>query len=72
MGDHVTLRSGSRIQQGVHMESGLMLLEKSLVLIDEVIDADSVWQGAPASKIYSYEHGSCILPSTSTAFETNS
>ena len=53
------------------MESGSMLLEKSLALTGEVIDADSVWQGAPASKIFSYEHGSGTLPSTSTAFETN-
>jgi hypothetical protein len=53
------------------MESGLMLLEKSLALTGEAIDPDSVWQGAPTSKIYSYENGSGILPSTSTAFETN-
>jgi hypothetical protein len=54
------------------MESGSMLLEKSLALTCEVIDADSVWQGNPASKIFSYEHGSGHLPSTaSTAFDGN-
>jgi hypothetical protein len=57
MEDHVTLRSRSRIQQGVFMESGAMLMEKSLALTGEVIDADTVWQGAPASKVYGYERG---------------
>jgi hypothetical protein len=53
------------------MESGSMLLEKRLALNGEVIDTDSVWQGAPASKIFSHPHGSGILPSTSTVFESN-
>jgi acyl-CoA synthetase (AMP-forming)/AMP-acid ligase II/acetyltransferase-like isoleucine patch superfamily enzyme len=56
--NNVTLRSRSRIQQGVVMESGSMLLEKSLVMTGEVIEADSIWQGAPASRILSYETSS--------------
>jgi hypothetical protein len=35
-----------------------MLLEKSLVMTGEVIEADSIWQGAPASRILSYETSS--------------
>jgi hypothetical protein len=57
MEDHVTLRSRSRIQQGVYMETGAMLMEKSLALTGEVLDADTVWQGAPASKVYHHERG---------------
>jgi acetyltransferase-like isoleucine patch superfamily enzyme len=56
--NNVTLRTQSRIQQGVYMEAGSMLLEKSLVMTGEVIEADSVWQGAPAQRIYSYDASS--------------
>jgi acyl-CoA synthetase (AMP-forming)/AMP-acid ligase II/carbonic anhydrase/acetyltransferase-like protein (isoleucine patch superfamily) len=65
MEDHVTLRARSRIQQGVHMEAGSMLLEKSLALTGEVIDRDSVWQGAPAACRYRYEFSMGMSPSTS-------
>jgi len=58
MANNVTLRARSRIQQGVHMEAGSMLLEKSLVMTGEVIEMDSVWQGAPASRIFSYDTSS--------------
>ena len=63
--DHATLRSRSRIQQGVHFEAGAMLLEKSLALTGEVIESDSVWQGAPASRSFSYERNLGVPPSTS-------
>lgn len=56
--NNVTLRTRSRIQQGVYMEQGSMLLEKSLVMTGEVIEADSVWQGAPASRLLSYDTSS--------------
>lgn len=56
--NNVTLRSRSRIQQGVVMESGSMLLEKSLAMTGEVIEAESIWQGAPASRIFSYDTSS--------------
>jgi hypothetical protein len=56
--NNVTLRSRSRIQQGVVMESGSMLLEKSLAMTGEVIEADSIWQGAPAARIFSYDASS--------------
>jgi len=59
--DNVTLRTRSRIQQGVLMENGAMLLEKSLALTGEIIDAQSVWQGAPARKIHSYERGTGLV-----------
>jgi len=63
--DHVTLRARSRIQQGVHVEAGGMLLEKTLALTGEVIDSDSVWQGAPARIVHTYPRGTGISPSTS-------
>lgn len=51
----VTLRTRSRIQQGVHMENNSMLLEKSLAMTGEEIEANSVWQGAPAVLLFSYD-----------------
>jgi len=54
----VTLRTRSRIQQAVHMEENSMLLEKSLALTGEVIEADSVWVGAPAVRLFSYDTSS--------------
>lgn len=44
-----TLRTGSRVQQAVHMEQGSQLLEKSVAMTGEVIEAFSVWRGVPAS-----------------------
>jgi len=64
LGNHVTLRSYSRIQQGVQMESGSMLLEKSLAMTGEVIEADSVWQGSPAAVLFTYDNTS-VQPSVS-------
>ena len=49
-----TLRTRSRIQQGVHMETGSMILEKSLAMTGEVIDERSVWQGGPATMWFRY------------------
>lgn len=63
--NHVTLRTRSRIQQGVHCESGSMLLEKSLALTGEIVEADSVWQGAPASQVFEYDKNSGVSPATS-------
>jgi acetyltransferase-like isoleucine patch superfamily enzyme len=59
--DNVTLRTRSRIQQGVRMEEGAMLLEKSLALTGEIIDSECVWQGAPARKVHSYERGTDLV-----------
>lgn len=58
MANNVTLRTRSRIQQGVQMESGSMLLEKSLAMTGEVIESDCIWQGAPASRVFSYDTSS--------------
>jgi len=58
MQNNVTLRARARIQQGVQMENGSMLLEKSLVMTGEVIEADSVWLGAPAARLFSYDTSS--------------
>jgi len=44
-----TLRTHSRVQAGVHMEAGSMLLEKSIAMTGEVLDEKSVWQGGPAT-----------------------
>jgi len=49
-----TLRTRSRIQQGVYMEAGSQLLEKSLAMTGEVLEANSVWQGGPASWWFQY------------------
>jgi acetyltransferase-like isoleucine patch superfamily enzyme len=49
-----TLRTRSRIQQGVLMETGSMILEKSLAMTGEIIDARTVWQGGPATMWFSY------------------
>jgi acyl-coenzyme A synthetase/AMP-(fatty) acid ligase len=57
-----TLRARSRIQQGVYMEPGSMLLEKGLVMTGEIIEADSAWQGAPASRLFAYSNDP-LLPS---------
>jgi carbonic anhydrase/acetyltransferase-like protein (isoleucine patch superfamily) len=65
MEDHSTLRSRSRIQQGVHVEAGAMLLEKSLAMTGQVIERDSIWQGAPACKVFDYDRNTDIAPSTS-------
>lgn len=52
-----TLRAYSRVQQGVHMETGSMLLEKSIAMTGEVLDKRSVWQGGPATMWLQYpEH----------------
>lgn len=53
--DKCTLRTRSRIQQGVLMETGSQLLEKSLAMTGEVIDSRSVWQGGPASMWFRYK-----------------
>ena len=52
---NVTLRTRARIQQAVVMESGSMLLEKSLAMTGEVIEADSVWYGGPAARLLNYD-----------------
>jgi acyl-coenzyme A synthetase/AMP-(fatty) acid ligase/acetyltransferase-like isoleucine patch superfamily enzyme len=43
-----TLRARSRVQQGVYMESGSQLLEKSVAMTGEIIESKSVWLGCPA------------------------
>jgi acetyltransferase-like isoleucine patch superfamily enzyme len=53
---HTTLRAQSRVQQGVVVEAGAMLLEKSLALTGEVMESGSIWQGAPALQICDYNN----------------
>ena len=62
--NYCTLRTRSRLQQGVYMEEGSMLLEKSLAMTGEVIESDTVWQGAPAAVWFQYSRAE-MLPSTS-------
>lgn len=62
---HATLRSRSRVQQGVHCEAGSMLLEKSLALTGEIIEANSVWQGSPADCVHEYQDSEGVSPATS-------
>jgi acyl-CoA synthetase (AMP-forming)/AMP-acid ligase II/acetyltransferase-like isoleucine patch superfamily enzyme/acyl carrier protein len=52
--DEVTLRTRSRVQSGVVVEEGAQLLEKSLAMTGEVIEARSVWQGCAASWWFQY------------------
>ncbi|KAL3907604.1 MAG: hypothetical protein SGARI_003458 [Bacillariaceae sp.] len=54
IGKDCTLRTRSRVQQGVHMEEGSMLLEKSIAMTGEVLDKRSVWQGGPATMWFQY------------------
>jgi hypothetical protein len=49
-----TLRTRSRLQQGVQMEEGSQLLEKSIAMTGEVLDKRSVWQGGPATMWFRY------------------
>jgi acyl-CoA synthetase (AMP-forming)/AMP-acid ligase II/acetyltransferase-like isoleucine patch superfamily enzyme len=60
MENDCTLRTRSRIQQGVYMEAGSQLLEKSLALTGEIIESNSVWQGAPASSWF--QHSKTSVP----------
>jgi carbonic anhydrase/acetyltransferase-like protein (isoleucine patch superfamily) len=56
-----TLRTRSRLQQGCYMEHGSQLLEKSLAMTGEVIEANSVWQGGPASWWFQYSQRSLYM-----------
>jgi acetyltransferase-like isoleucine patch superfamily enzyme len=44
----VTLRRMTKIQKGALLEFGAMVLEHSLVMTGETVEANSVWQGSPA------------------------
>jgi len=70
MENDCTLRTRSRIQQGVYMEQGSQLLEKSLALTGEVIEADSVWQGGPASYWFAYDKSVKTIPFGSSIDDT--
>eukprot|EP00980_Cylindrotheca_fusiformis_P019892 scaffold7000_cov132-Cylindrotheca_fusiformis.AAC.5 len=67
---YTTLRARSRAQQGVVVEAGAMLLEKSLALTGEVIESGSIWQGAPALQISQFETKTTDIISTSTKNQT--
>jgi acetyltransferase-like isoleucine patch superfamily enzyme len=49
-----TLRARSRLQQGVIMEEGSQILEKSVAMTGEVLESFSVWQGTPATEWFQY------------------
>lgn len=72
MENDCTLRTRSRIQQGVYMERGSQLLEKSLALTGEIIESHSVWQGGPASWWFKYSDKSIPYASEEIADETTS
>jgi carbonic anhydrase/acetyltransferase-like protein (isoleucine patch superfamily) len=65
--DNVTLRSRSRVQQGVVMEKGSMILEKSLVLTGEVLDQYSCWSGLPATRVLEYSTSQFSSPLSSSS-----
>jgi len=54
IGKECTLRSRSRLQQGINMEEGSMVLEKTVAMTGEVLDRRSVWQGGPATMWFRY------------------
>jgi len=60
--NNCTLRTHSRVQQGVHMETGSMLLEKSIAMTGEVLDEKSVWQGGPATLWFRSKAASLYMP----------
>jgi acetyltransferase-like isoleucine patch superfamily enzyme/acyl carrier protein len=68
IGKECTLRARSRLQQGIHMEDGAMLLEKSIAMTGEVLDRRSVWQGGPATMWFRYAEASsnAYSPPTTT------
>jgi len=70
MEDDCTLRTRSRLQQGVCMETGSQLLEKSLVMTGEVIEANSVWQGGPASWWFQYSKSSVPYANDDDSIDT--
>ena len=51
VGSRCTLRKRARIQMGGRMEKGSMLLEHSLAMTGEIVEADSVWYGSPATPV---------------------
>jgi len=65
-----TLRTRSRIQQAVYMEKGSQLLEKSLAMTGEVIEANSVWKGGPASYWFQYSQKSSLKKAIPYAADT--
>jgi carbonic anhydrase/acetyltransferase-like protein (isoleucine patch superfamily) len=60
LADNVTIRTEARVQCGVIFEEGSMLLEKSLAMTGEIIEPESVWLGAPATRLFSYDTVSSI------------
>jgi len=72
MEDQCTLRTRSRLQQGVYMESGSQLLEKSLAMTGEVIEANSVWQGGPAAWWFQYSNNSVPYANDDDSIDTYS
>ena len=61
IGKNCTLRAHSRVQQGVVMEDGSQLLEKTLAMTGEIIEGQSVWVGTPAHWWFNYESTSVAL-----------
>jgi hypothetical protein len=62
------MRTRSRIQQGIQTETGSQILEKTLAMTGEIIDARSVWQGGPATLWFRYKDedlADYIAPSSS-------
>jgi hypothetical protein len=50
-----TLHCCSRVQEAVHVKEGAQLLEKSLAMTGEVIEANSGWKDAPAAFWFQYD-----------------
>jgi hypothetical protein len=44
-----------------------MLLEKSLAMTGEIVEANSVWQGTPAERVFEYDESNGMSPSSSSS-----
>jgi hypothetical protein len=50
VGRGCVLKSGSRLLSGANMDGHAILLEHTLILAGETVEAGSVWQGWPSQK----------------------
>jgi acetyltransferase-like isoleucine patch superfamily enzyme len=67
LANDVTLRRMSKIQKGAQVQYGAMVLEHSLVMTGETVEANSIWQGSPAVCVSVIEESQQQCQPTSTA-----
>ena len=52
IGERATLRSGSRLMAGATLEADARLLEHTLALVGDTVDAGMIWQGWPVKAMH--------------------